>query len=376
MPSIHAYSRRQDACGAVAELVEQLAPEADDLVWFFCSSHYDLPAFAAAVEASFPCPVSGCTTAGELSAQDGYVSGGVSAIGLRGQARQSLTSLCTNLCAFGPTEAAAMATRARLSDGRFDTQPNVGVMLIDGMSMLEERAIAHLQTAMPSTVLVGGSAGDDLAFGRTHVYHGGAFHENAAVVTLMYMERPHRVFRTQHLRAGEQRLVVTRSVPEVRLIRELDGKPAADAYAQAVGLSTREINQQTISNHPFLVRGVDQDFVRSIQSIRPDGSIALYCAVENGVVLRVGEPGDLPGSLSVELDKLEDELGEIDAILSFDCIQRRSATNGGGLEKPMTALMRRSRMVGFSTYGEQACGLHMNFTLTGLALGRHTRPAA
>jgi hypothetical protein len=41
-----------------------------------------------------------------------------------------------------------------------------------------------------------------------------------------------------------------------------------------------------------------------------------------------------------------------------------------GLKERVTDLFRRHNAVGFSTYGEQLGGVHMNQTLTGLAFGR------
>ena len=40
-----------------------------------------------------------------------------------------------------------------------------------------------------------------------------------------------------------------------------------------------------------------------------------------------------------------------------------------GLEDRVGEILRRNRAVGFNTYGEQFCGVHVNQTLTAIALG-------
>ena len=47
-----------------------------------------------------------------------------------------------------------------------------------------------------------------------------------------------------------------------------------------------------------------------------------------------------------------------------------------GLEDRVGEILRRNRAVGFNTYGEQFCGVHVNQTLTGIALGAGPTAAA
>ena len=56
-------------------------------------------------------------------------------------------------------------------------------------------------------------------------------------------------------------------------------------------------------------------------------------------------------------------------MLAFDCILRRLEITQDGLKEKVSDVLRRNNTVGFSTYGEQFCGVHVNQTLTGIALG-------
>lgn len=56
-------------------------------------------------------------------------------------------------------------------------------------------------------------------------------------------------------------------------------------------------------------------------------------------------------------------------IIGCDCILRRLEFENTGLSEQIGELLRKNKVVGFSTYGEQFNALHMNQTFTGLAIG-------
>ena len=59
--------------------------------------------------------------------------------------------------------------------------------------------------------------------------------------------------------------------------------------------------------------------------------------------------------------------------LGCDCILRRLEIIQRQMVSRVEDLMRKNQVVGFSSYGEQYRGVHVNQTLTGLAIGRRTR---
>jgi len=56
-------------------------------------------------------------------------------------------------------------------------------------------------------------------------------------------------------------------------------------------------------------------------------------------------------------------------VLTFDCILRKLEIAETGIEGAVSDILRRNNAVGFNTYGEQFCGVHVNQTLTAIALG-------
>ena len=59
-----------------------------------------------------------------------------------------------------------------------------------------------------------------------------------------------------------------------------------------------------------------------------------------------------------------------DFILGFDCYLRKLEIDRKGLEPEASGRFRERRVVGFSTYGEQHLGVHVNQTFVGVAFFR------
>ena len=56
-------------------------------------------------------------------------------------------------------------------------------------------------------------------------------------------------------------------------------------------------------------------------------------------------------------------------MLTCDCILRSLEIVESGLTDRVGDILAANNAVGFNTYGEQFCGVHINQTLTGVALG-------
>ena len=83
------------------------------------------------------------------------------------------------------------------------------VLLIDGLAGLEEPILSAIVRELGDIPLVGGSAGDNLRFKETVVFHEGAFFAESAVLALIHTERPFEVFKTQHIRSLDTKMVIT-----------------------------------------------------------------------------------------------------------------------------------------------------------------------
>ena len=112
-----------------------------------------------------------------------------------------------------------------------------------------------------------------------------------------------------------------------------------------------------------------EEYVRSIQSINHDASITFYCAIDVGIVLRLAKGRDIYTSLEKSISDIQSNIGDIQSIITFDCLARRLELIENKQLADVGALLSRYKAGGFSTYGEQIDGLHVNVTCTGIAIG-------
>ncbi|TVR11708.1 MAG: hypothetical protein EA401_10415 [Planctomycetota bacterium] len=358
-----AISHNPDADQAVAEIQQQLGSQLSALMCF-CSSRYDLTRLGAALHAAFSCPILGCTTAGEIHHAAGYVEGSLVAMGF-GPGAVCLDPVLIQPLANDAQGALASQVHRRILES---ADPDFALLLCDGLSGCEEYLIAAVQHSLGRVPVIGGSAGDDGRFAQTHVYYQGHFHSNAAVLGLCRSSLQPETLQTQHFRPSPRKLVITEAEVDQRLVREIDGIPAARAYAAAIGCQAHELDTAAFAAHPLMLRLGGRWFVRSVQQRHDDDSLTFYCAIDQGLVLTLGEAEDLSGKVQADLNALQQKPGSIAGIIAFDCILRRIDAMSHGQLGRLGATLSDYPIVGMSSYGEQCHGIHVNHTMTGLVL--------
>jgi hypothetical protein len=368
-----AQSCASDPREAVEEFFAGVAQPDMSLVVFFCSSAYDRDALAAEMARRFSgVQTIGCTTAGEIGPA-GCVDGSLTGASFSAGACTAVTRSIEGLQQFEIGDGHAVArdlleeldgvAPARADRRRF------AFLLVDGLSAREELLAYSVQETLGEIPVVGGSAGDGLSFASTHVYAGGRFRSDGAVLALISTPLRVKTFKTQHFVPTEERLVVTEADPSRRVVKEINGLPAAEEYARLLGVRVGDLAPIHFAASPVVVLIDGANYVRSIQKANPDGRLTFYCAIERGVVLREATGMDLVTNLEQALARVRAEVGEPELVLACDCILRKLEIAETGLGAAVNDILRRHNAVGFNTYGEQFCGVHVNQTLTGVALG-------
>jgi hypothetical protein len=365
-----AFSKAPTASEAIHDVGRELEQGDASVVALFLSPAYDLQEAAQAIKETFASPVIGCTTAGEIT-PEGYAQHALTGFSI------SSDELTAHRC-FIPSlhdldtvklEAALGPIRERLSDTSPDARA-FGLLLIDGLSGLEEWVTAMLGNALRDIPIVGGSAGDDLVFHETFVYNDGSFVSDAAVICLFITTLPFHIMKTQHFVASDTRLVITRATPEKRLVHEINGSPAAEEYAKIIGTNVPDLDPTTFSENPLMLRLGGQYYVRSIQRVNnEDGSLTFFCAIDEGLVLRLARGENLVENLRDAFCEARQEVPNIKLTIGCDCILRRLEVADKGLESDVNEVLKENHVIGFSTYGEQYQSVHINQTFTGIALG-------
>ncbi|WP_343227778.1 FIST N-terminal domain-containing protein [Sphingobium phenoxybenzoativorans] len=369
-----ASSHADDPFAAMDDIMAQLgdAPLAGAIV--FCSHHLDRDMLARAINRrSEGVRVIGCTSSGELTAQ-GYDHGSLSVIGFPAAAFHMASHCFLDIDNFDPGAARA-AVRALAAEAERDSRHlgdavnHVALFLVDGLSHSEELLTMTIQDALGDIPLIGGSSGDDLAFRQTAILEGGAFHGRAAVVAILSTPRPMHVFKAQHYRPGEHKMVITGALPHERIVTEINAEPAAAEYLRLAGHAGEALGTEFFAAHPPMVRAGGEYYVRSIQSANDDGSLTFYCAIDEGIVLTVGEPVDRIAGMEALFSDIRGTIGEVDRIIAFDCVLNRIDAEQRQIAHEVSQLYRRNGVIGFNTYGEQYHALHVNQTFSGLAIG-------
>lgn len=357
---------------SLAEFVADLDQPNATLTAVFASSELDLATLERSVLSKLSGPVVGCTTAGEIGSQ-GYARGGLVGFSLSGPHLRAHPFAITNLRSLDPDCLQRIITDIRLSVAEAQREtPEArafGLLLIDGLSVMEEQVAAMLSTGLQGIPIVGGSAGDDLRFERTHVFCNGRILSDAAVFLLVVTTLPFVPIKAQHFSPTDHRLVITRASPEQRLVHEINGMPAAAEYARLVGITQDELTPEAFGNNPLLFRCGGEPFIRSILRANEDGSLTFYCAIEEGLVLRLGRANDLVQNLHQAFQAATAAVPRTALTIGFDCILRRLEIASKGLDPDVNTVLIANRVIGFSTYGEQFGSLHINQTFTGVLLG-------
>ncbi|KUI97481.1 FIST N-terminal domain-containing protein [Vibrio sp. MEBiC08052] len=372
-PILTGHSCAPDAATAVLELRTQICQPQMALVIFFCSSNYDLPQLTTAINQHFPdVLVVGCTTAGEIGPA-GYLNHSLTGISFSATCCTAVVGHLDQLQSFdisyGRSFAQDLLRQLESSASYIETNRNFGFLLIDGLSVREEPVTHALQDGLGSVRMFGGSAGDELKFEQTWVFADGQFHTDSAALVLINTALAFHLFKTQHFVSGHERMVVTEVDAKNRIIKEINGLPAAAEYARLVNVDPEQLTSTHFAAWPVVVMIDGTDFVRSIQHANPDGSLTFYCAIDEGVVLRVAHGENMLDKLTAMLKKLEKHLGHIQGMLVCDCILRNLEATRNGSKASVSELLRQYNAVGFSTYGEQFGGVHINQTLTGIVFG-------
>lgn len=350
----------------------QLGDTAVGQVFVFAADRGALDRISQAAAAVCPgAQVSGCTTAGQIG-RDGYEDEDTVVVALPRRHFAVASVMIEALDAISPQALIdqLVQTRVALAKAHPDKPYGFGFLLIDGLSLREDAVAAAIAPAMGTWPLFGGSAGDGFRFQRTHIAHQGRIERNAAVLTFVATDcRPH-VFSLDHLEPTDQRMVVTGADPERRIVKEINAEPAAREYARIVGKDPDQLDEFTFAAHPVVVRLGDTHHVRAIQRVNEDGELVFFAAIDEGMVLTTARAVNLADHLDDEMTRIAGRGGDVMGVLACDCILRRIEASQMQATRQVSDVLARHGVVGFSTYGEQIGPIHVNHTMTGVALLR------
>ncbi len=352
-------------------LATQLGHGPFDLVCLFVSPQTDFHRVIQTSAGHFgDANVMACTTAGEIG-QSGYENGQIIAVAFPSQFFHIKTYAVIGLDNIDETKLIDDLLHLRL--GLMQSAPNnpheFAFLMVDGLSKREEHLTDLLASGLGPMPLFGGSSADDIDFNQTWLSHNGKVLQNAAVLAMVRTKCPVKVFSHDHLRPTDERMVVTAANPEARVVREINGAPAALEYARILGKDPNQLTPFTFASHPVVVRVGEAHHVRAIQRVTENNNLLFFSAINEGMVLSLTDHEDIASHLDKALSNLGNA-AQPEHILGCDCILRRVAAEQTQKTREISNILAQHNVVGFGTYGEQIGSLHVNQTLTGVAIYR------
>jgi hypothetical protein len=366
MAVTYAYSTSKPYDAALAEIRRQLYGFSPRMLLFFASPSYDLGSLAWGLKALYPQATSlGCSTAGEI------VSGRILSGSVAVMAFDSAT-IENAAVAFVPNVSSENSIRAAIdrigdqlgySSQDVDYKTHFGLVLVDGLSFAEERLMDNLGD-LSDVTFVGGSAGDDMRFATTLVCAEGAASSDAAVLAIVKPRVKFDFVKTQSFKVLPKRLVATKVDLARREVKTINGRPAVQEYAAAIGCSVPDLPTRFTRFPLGLVSG-GEPFVRSPQRISGN-SLYFYGNMVEGMELHLLESTDILGDTKEVVDRVRAR-GPISAIVNFQSVLRTMELERLGQLESYGRIFAKNPTVGFCTYGEEYIG-HVNQTSTLLVL--------
>ena len=315
------------------------------------------------------------STAGEIGPR-GFAHGSIVALALHGSHVRASARIVPRLSDFSllrvSTLAGELAEDLGHSVETLDPSRHMWLLSLDGLSGREDFFTPFFMTYAPRLPLVGGSFADEEAFSCVSLAHGGHLHHGAGAVILLEYDRPFEVIHHTHLEFTEHWFEVTDTQRGGRVLVGLDGRPAAEVYAEALGVAPRDLTLEITGSAAFGFRFKGRPFPCSV--MRADAKhLFLAYSVQRGDRLNLlHADGLVEKSSSAIADAIADlraANGTPQALLAFHCLGRYLEARRLGVIEQLYGAMHQVPLLGLNTYGEQFGSRHMNHSLCGVLFG-------
>lgn len=367
--SAYASGTSEEIASALCASLDGALNEAA-LVVFFAHIDLDGRAIGAALRArAGGASVIGCSANGAY-ANGGYGKLGASAITIPRAFASRAAATLANVGDGVESGIVAASERLAKSLGRslrsLPHERSVGLALLEGAKQREELINEALGDVAPALRFVGGSAGDDIRFARTWAYCDGELAHDGCALAVLETDQPFAVLQACNFAPSGRVATITGVDPGSRILREIDGIPAARFYADLCGKPVSELGFADFLERPLGLMIDGKAWLRS--PVRVEGEGLLFaCSVVEGARLDLMRPGDLVDDTRGQLAALQEELGGVvDGAIFFNCAYRMIEAQVRGSEARYHEVLSSIRHAGMHTNGESYLG-HINQTLTGLA---------
>ena len=358
---------------AVDDVITNIKASSSEFSFLFISHLYSIEKIEKSLKKYDLNNILACTTAGEIY-NENYYDKSISGLSFHGDEILCEKLVIDDLDSPKTKDLEEIIKKVRANEEDLGSSSmSFGMLVIDGLSIKEEEFLAFLARYIEDIPLIGGSAGDGLNFSNTYILSENQnFKTNCATIVFVTTTIPFKVFKEQHFETGNTKVVITDSIPEKRIVNEINGEPAAIAYARELGLNVEDLKPSVFSKHPLMLKVGEEFYIRSIQQVNSDNSLTFYCAIDNGLVLTLAEKRNILNHAERFFSKVQEDVGEVECSVLFECILRRIEIEGLSENDKIKLLdvYSQNNSLGFHTYGEQYGPIHLNQTLVGVVFGK------
>jgi hypothetical protein len=343
------------------QLLEGFGRAAPEAVVVFASARYDYTALLTALrDTCGPGVLVGASSAGEFTSDIPHEHSAC-ALGLRAPEMRFAAGIGRGITR-DPRAAADAAVQSFQGLNSQEHPYRTALVLTDALAGHAETLVEQITLRTGGSYqLVGGGAGDDARFHRTHVFSGTEAVEDAVVALEILSSKPLGIGLEHGWRPAGAPMRVT-AAEGTRLI-SLNAMQAVQAFAEHAKRTEQQFDRK--QPLPFFlhnVLGIDTGFGHKLRvplSVEADGSV--LCAAEIPVGATVNIMGATAGpaeaaqhAVGAALDQLQGH--EPGAALFFDCVATRLRTGRDfGLELgAIQEALGDAPFAGCNTYGQIA----------------------
>ncbi len=387
MPSVRLMSARtsaKDASTAADDLVSQLGSATPKLVTLFASRDRDHRALNHAVLERLPkgTRLIGASTGGEID-RGGMSEGEVVLGALSGDFDVGLglgTGLSRDALGAGSRAVSRACDELGVRAADIDGRKYVGLVMDDAFRFKKEELLLGMLDRNQGLVLVGGGASDtepDPAKQSAVLHVDGEVVTDAALIALFRTDAPWAALRSHWYEPTGTTLRITKVDDTHTRALEIDGKPAAQRYADILGVTVDDLEFGTpngFATRPTALRVGREYFLRAPWKPLPDGSILFANLLEEDSELDLMRIGDMVGMTRRFFEQdIPRRVENPRAALLFHCSGRKwFASSAGIIPELSNAFAAAPPCVGLNVHFEIYCGFHINTTLTSLVFGEST----
>lgn len=367
--SAAAYTNIEDSVAAGQHLAAQIVKKLDgaqpDAVIVFASSRFDYAALLSALrDGCHPKLLVGSSSAGEF-AKGQRGEGTACALAIYAPELRFNLGLGTGLSRDRKAAAEQLIGSFEGID-RHDYQYRAAIIMSDGLAGHFDDLVEQLTVATAGAYqFVGGGAGDDGPFARTHVFAGVAAYTDAVVGLEVLSSKPLGLGVEHGWTPASEPLRVTES--EGMRLTALNGFPAVEAFEEHAAATNQRFDRSApLSFFLHNILGIDTGHgyrLRVPLAVNDDGSISCAAEIPPGATVSImkataqSSTEAAAAAARTALRRLANE--KPGAALFFDCVATRLRMGeafGSELEAVTEALIGAD-LVGCNTYGQIARGV-------------------